>query len=82
MQVAGHARQHVTTKGFRPTCECDADVQPCTVLDPFAGSGTTGLVADRLDRNAVLIEISPEYAAMAEKRIHDDNPMFAEVGIA
>lgn len=32
-----------------------------TVLDPFAGAGTTGLVADRMNRNAVLIEMSPEY---------------------
>lgn len=43
-----------------------------TVLDPFGGSGTTGLVADRLQRNAVLIELNPEYAAMAERRINGD----------
>jgi len=49
------------------------------VLDPFGGVGTTGLVADRLQRNAILIEVNPEYAAMAEKRIHADAPLFAEV---
>lgn len=63
-------------------------IEPCikagcpeggTVLDPFGGSGTTGLVADRLKRNAVLIEINSEYAAMAERRIAGDCPMFAEV---
>jgi DNA modification methylase len=43
-----------------------------TVLDPFGGAGTTGLVADRLQRNAILIELNPEYAAMAEKRINGD----------
>ncbi len=43
-----------------------------TVLDPFGGAGTTGLVADRLQRNAVLIELNPEYAAMAERRINTD----------
>jgi DNA modification methylase len=43
-----------------------------TVLDPFGGAGTTGLVADRLQRNAVLIELNPEYAAMAERRINGD----------
>lgn len=43
-----------------------------TVLDPFGGAGTTGLVADRLQRNAVLIELNPEYAAMAERRIDED----------
>ena len=42
------------------------------VLDPFAGGGTTGLVADQMGRDAILIEISPEYAAMARKRIADD----------
>ena len=49
------------------------------VLDPFGGAGTTGLVADRLGRNAFLIELNPEYAAMAESRIRDDAGMFAEV---
>lgn len=43
-----------------------------TVIDPFGGAGTTGLVADRLQRNAVLIEINPEYAAMASKRVSTD----------
>ncbi len=50
-----------------------------TVLDPFGGSGTTGLVADRLKRNAILIELNPEYAAMAERRIKGDAPLFTEV---
>lgn len=49
------------------------------VLDPFGGAGTVGLVADRLQRNAILIELNPEYAAMAERRIRGDTPMFAEV---
>jgi len=43
-----------------------------TVLDPFGGAGTTGLVADRLQRDAILIELNPAYAAMAERRIHGD----------
>jgi len=50
-----------------------------TILDPFGGAGTTGLVADKLGRNAVLIELNPEYAAMAEARIKGSCPMFAEV---
>ncbi len=49
------------------------------MLDPFAGGGTVGLVADRMGCNAILIELNPEYAAMAERRIHGDAPMFAEV---
>jgi DNA modification methylase len=50
-----------------------------TVLDPFGGSGTTGLVADRLQRDAILIELNPAYAAMARKRIAGDSPLFSEV---
>lgn len=52
------------------------------VLDPFGGAGTTGLVADRLGRNAILIELNPEYAAMAERRIGADAGLFAEVDAA
>lgn len=43
-----------------------------TVLDPFGGAGTTGLVADRLQRDAILIELNPAYAEMAERRIAKD----------
>ena len=67
------------TLGWRPSCDCGLVEVPCTVLDPFGGAGTTGLVADRLKRNAILIELNPEYAAMAEKRIQTDGGMFAEV---
>ncbi|MHC2797160.1 DNA modification methylase [Mesorhizobium jarvisii] len=50
-----------------------------TVLDPFGGAGTTGLVADQLQRNAILIELNPAYAEMARHRISDDAGMFGEV---
>jgi len=53
-----------------------------TILDPFLGSGTTLLVADELGRNGIGIELNPEYAAMAERRITGACPMFAEVGVA
>jgi DNA modification methylase len=49
------------------------------ILDPFAGAGTTGLVADRLQRDAVLIELNPKYVEMARSRIIGDAPMFVEV---
>jgi DNA modification methylase len=48
------------------------------VLDPFGGAGTAGLVADRLQRNAILIELNPAYGTMAKNRIYDDAPLFAE----
>ena len=53
-----------------------------TVLDPFGGAGTTGLVADRLQRNAVLIELSPVYAEMARARIQGDAPLTSVVEVA
>jgi DNA modification methylase len=40
-----------------------------SILDPFCGSGTTGAVAYRLGRKFVGIELNPEYAALAEKRV-------------
>lgn len=49
------------------------------ILDPFGGAGTTGLVADRLRRNATLVEISPTYADMSRRRIANDAPLFVEV---
>jgi DNA modification methylase len=42
------------------------------VLDPFGGAGTTGLVANRLGRDAILIELNEEYADMARSRIRAD----------
>ena len=49
------------------------------VLDPFGGAGTTGLVADRLQRNATLIELNPDYAAIAWRRIAGDAPLLVHV---
>jgi hypothetical protein len=69
------------TTGWQPSCSCDAGVVPCVVLDPFLGSGTTLLVADQLGRDGVGIELSPEYARMAEKRIMGDAPMFSRVEV-
>lgn len=65
-------------------------IEPCimagcpiggTVLDPFGGAGTTGLVADRLGRDAILIELNPEYAEMAKERTTRDAPMFVSVDV-
>lgn len=50
-----------------------------TVLDPFGGAGTTGLVADRLGRDAILIELNPAYTVMARERLQRDGGMFANV---
>ena len=55
---------------------------PCTVLDPFAGAGTTLLVADRLQRNAVGIELNAAYTEMAMERVKRDAPLFADLAPA
>ena len=65
----------------------EALVEPCilagsrdgdTVLDPFAGSGTVGVVALRHNRRFIGIELNPEYAAMAKRRITGDAPLLNE----
>ena len=71
----------VTTKPFKgahfATFPPDL-IEPCvlagcpeggTVLDPFGGAGTTGLVAKRHNRNAMLLELNPEYARLAQERL-------------
>lgn len=61
-------------------------VEPCilagskegdTVLDPFTGSGTTGAVSVRLQRNFVGCELNPAYVELARKRIGDVAPLLA-----
>jgi DNA modification methylase len=59
----------VATKGWEPSCRCVGEIVPCTVLDPFSGSGTTGMVATELGRRYVGIELNPKYAEMSRKRI-------------
>ena len=69
--------------GWRTSCQCDGfvngdgDPMPCTVLDPFLGSGTTMVVALRHGRNAVGVELNQEYVALAERRIHESIGLLA-----
>lgn len=60
-------------------CIVSASAAGDIILDPFGGSGTTGIVADRLGRSSILIEINPEYSTVAERRVRGDAGMFAEV---
>lgn len=72
-------QRHTTdtmTVDWRPGCECEVrEPFPCMVVDPFAGAGTVGVVARRLGRRFIGIEIKPEYAEMARRRIRDDAPL-------
>lgn len=74
----------VETMGWEPSCKCGiAEKIPCTVLDPFLGSGTTVAVAIKHGRRGVGIELNPEYAKMAgrkiEKSISNTYGMFEEI---
>jgi len=50
-------------------CHCAAPLKPGIVLDPFFGSGTTGVVAQKLNRQFIGIELNPKYVEMAKKRL-------------
>jgi hypothetical protein len=56
------------TVGWEATCDCQSRVVPCHVLDPFAGSGTTGAVALKLGRDATLIELNKSYLPLILER--------------
>ena len=63
------------TTGWRQSCECEPAVEsrPCTVLDPFAGSGTTLMVSERLGRDSIGIELNDEYIEIAKERLSSDS---------
>ena len=82
--LGGYYREFLLSRpkpeGWQKTCNCETDaIEPCLVLDPFLGSGTTILTALRLGRRAVGIELNPEYAEMAKNRIIDDAPLFNSI---
>jgi DNA modification methylase len=52
-----------------------------TVLDPFSGSGTVGVVALKNNRNYVGCELNPEYAEISRKRLSDANPLFSTITV-
>lgn len=56
--------------GWKKGCQCKTnEVRPCVVLDPFSGSGTTGVVALRLGRSYLGIDLSPVYTGAAYERL-------------
>lgn len=54
-----------------PTCDCGAAREPAIVLDPFFGAGTTAIAAEELGRDWLGIELNPEFARLAQRRIQD-----------
>lgn len=57
---------------LEPTCLCEVDGVPGIVLDPFMGTGTTALAAEKHDRDWIGIELNPKYAEMAEERLRTE----------
>jgi len=81
----------ITTKPFKEahfatfpeeiprTCILAGSKKGDTILDPFSGAGTTGVVAEKLDRKYIGIELNPQYTKLAEDRIYNVQPLFAGV---
>jgi len=68
--------------GLQKQCDCKTNkTKSGTVLDPFGGSGTTGIVAAGHNRNAVLLELNAEYIELAKARIEKDMGMFVELKV-
>jgi DNA modification methylase len=77
--LAGYFREFVApsaeTVGWEPSCDHQDDTGTCTVLDPFSGSGTTGMVALRHGRSYIGCELNDEYVALSRERIIGDAPL-------
>lgn len=60
---------------WRPDCACPGNDGSgrAVVLDPFVGAGTVALVAQRLGRSAIGIDLNPDYLAMARRRIEAEH---------
>lgn len=57
-------------EGWSKACDCETDeTESGIVLDPFAGAGTTCLVAKRLGRRFIGIDLNPDYVAMGQERV-------------
>jgi DNA modification methylase len=71
------------TKGWQASCACDAgEPVPAVVLDPFAGAGTTAMVAAKLGRDSIGAELNPDYIAIAERRItREVGPLVCRVDV-
>jgi DNA modification methylase len=69
--------------GWEPGCTCDAgEPIPAVVLDPFSGTGTTVMVARRLNRRAIGIELKEADVVASRKRVSEDLPMFNRIEVS
>jgi len=71
----------ITGYKLKKQCDCETnETKAGTVLDPFGGSGTTGIVAAQHNRNAVLLELNQEYIDLAKDRINKELGIFGQGG--
>ena len=76
----GRANIHPTVKPIDIMEWCARDINPNSkVVDPFLGSGTTGIAMSRLGHDFVGIELNPEYAKICEARIRHWMPIGTEI---
>ena len=54
---------------LQPACQCGAESLRGVVLDPFLGTGTTALAAEKYGRDWVGIELNADYVTLAEQRL-------------
>jgi len=67
------------TKEWMPSCKCNAgNPVPSVVLDPFAGTGTTSLVAELLGRDSIAIELSEEHVKSMKHRLSRDGGLLVK----
>lgn len=70
--------EDVKTLGWQRTCKCAAEeIKPCIVLDPFAGAGTTPLVAQSHGRNWIAFELKKENIEISNRRLIKNFGLFA-----
>lgn len=85
METSPKQRDTMRKKGYDPVkytspiketvekCDCGAPFRPGVVMDPFAGSGTVGMVAKENHRSSISIEINPRYCDMVKERVGFNN---------
>jgi len=78
----GYGQQKVD-RGFNPSCICNTDTPTGTikgvVIDPFGGSGTTSIVAEKQYKDSILIEPNKKYVEIAKRRLKREIGMFLEI---
>ena len=74
----GLTQSKTKTKGWKPTCDCDAEPKPATVLDPFSGAATTGIATLKHGRKYIGIDVNENYNELAKERIRDHKEVPAD----